>query len=259
MFRVIKDQLRSLGLIATQNFVEEMVEHLNEFTPAHAKSLGSKALQEVVQLGVQRAGKYGFTQRGPVHLYIELMAIFGSEFDTDPQYEWASTTLTRPWGSERQLRRANVLYLEANDYLDAAFGSKNKYAIAALRRTLSEGLDFVPHSSENINQQILRNLRHIAPEKCSIVGSERLELLIRHGLSAAQAHGAQTAVAQSLVVLLMFELGHGCLTDPQFPWIRLTLAQEVLHDKRDIFQELRRKSHLYLEHILNDTVNRCSQ
>jgi hypothetical protein len=252
MIIIRKEQMKSFGTVAQQRFVEEMVEHLHAFTPDHAKILGAEALKQIIEVGIQRAGKYGFTQQGPVRYYIEVMFLLGSEFDTDPQFPWASTILNRPWNDDYQLRRAGEFFWYTNRYLDAAAGPENRYIIDALRRAMSGELDFAPHSDGNIVEQILQKLWHLAPEKYSFVGQEALRLLIQHGLSAARAHHAQTTADQALIVLLMFGLGHGCLTDPQFPWIRLTLQRGAPPHRDDVFQNLRRKTYLYLQRALDN-------
>src|SRR5262245_10939339 len=115
MLRILERQLREFGLLARQSFAEEMVEHLLDFAPDHAKSLGTKALAQIVELGMARARGYGFEQRGPMQFYIELMFHLGSDVDTDPQYPWAARILNRPRvPGETQLRRANELHFQTN-------------------------------------------------------------------------------------------------------------------------------------------------
>lgn len=252
MFRVIKDQLSALGLLAKNKFVEDMVEHLYAFTPEHAKSLGPKALQNIVDMGIQRARKHGFTQRGPVQFYIELMFLLGSDFDTDPQLRWASNTLNKPWDRDYQLRRATELFQHASYYLNAVAGPGNQYVFDTLRRTISGGFDFVPDSASNIVEELLQKLRYLAPEKYTFVGQDPLKVLIQHGLSAARSYNAQTVFDQKLIVLLMFEFGHGCLTDPQLPWIELTLRRQASLQSQSVFENLRRKVQIYAEDQLNN-------
>jgi hypothetical protein len=256
MLRILERQLTALGLLAQKNFVEQMVEHLLVFTPHHAQTLGPGALRQVIQLGIERAESYGYTLRGPVRFYIELMFQFGSDFDTDPQSRWATAFLKRPWvDGDTERARVEELFFVATRYLAALAGPRNQYALDALRRAVSGGLDFAPDAGSDLTDQILQHLRYIAPEKCSLVGREGLESLIQHGLSAARARGGQTAADQSLVVVLMFGLGHGCLTDPQFPWIRSTLERGASHPEPDVFRNLRRRSQIYLQHTLDSVTS----
>ena len=43
-------------------------------------------MRREIRFGLERAGSYGFTIRGPVRFYIELMVRLGCDFDTDPPY-----------------------------------------------------------------------------------------------------------------------------------------------------------------------------
>jgi hypothetical protein len=254
MLRVFKKQLQAFGLLAAQDFVQEMVEHLLGFAPDHAKSIGPEGLRRIVEMGIERARRYGFGQRGPVRFYIELMFHLGTDFDTDPQYPWAGTILRRPRrDDEPQVRRAAELFFYTNRCLDDIAGPKHVYAFAALRRGLSGGLDFAPDPAGNLADQIHQHLRYLAPEKCDVVGREGLKLLIQHAISEAKALDADTPADHALIAVLMFGIGHGCLTDLQFPWIRLTFEKRPAHDA---FQSLRRRSQIYLQHSLENMTRR---
>ena len=59
-----------------------------------------------------RAEGYGFTNRGPLRLFIEMMFLCGSGFDTDPQYPAVGAVL-RAAGD--QMQRAQMIFLEAKE------------------------------------------------------------------------------------------------------------------------------------------------
>jgi hypothetical protein len=79
-----KSQMGALGQAARRRFEDRMVEHFGEFAPALARAAGEEHLRKAIHLGISRAGSYGLTHQGPVRLYLELMLLFGSDFDTDP-------------------------------------------------------------------------------------------------------------------------------------------------------------------------------
>lgn len=58
---------------------------LEKLFPQKYRIVGEALLREVVTDGVQRAGRYGITVRRGQLLFIGLMFMFGSGFDTDPQ------------------------------------------------------------------------------------------------------------------------------------------------------------------------------
>lgn len=72
-------------------------------------TVGDEQMLKAVRFGITQARNHGFTFRGPVQLYLELMLLFGSYFDTDPQYPWAAAILARQ-DSGSQMQRAEQLY-----------------------------------------------------------------------------------------------------------------------------------------------------
>src|SRR6266849_10193118 len=109
MWNIRPHQADTFSNTALQKFEDEMLEHLQKFSPQHCKVAGEPAVREVIRKGIETAGKYGFTNRGPLRFYIELMFMFGSYFDSDPQYPWAGTVLKDPEVIDQTIR-ADRLY-----------------------------------------------------------------------------------------------------------------------------------------------------
>ena len=65
-----------------------MVVHLNETFPEKCEALGDAKIRETVKYGIQRSASYGITSEGDVRKYIDLMLMFGLDFDQDPQLPW---------------------------------------------------------------------------------------------------------------------------------------------------------------------------
>src|SRR6266540_2596886 len=86
-------QLNSFEEAALRHFEDEMVPHLAKFAPKHCQVIGEQAVRQAIRLGIGRARKFGLTNRGPVRFYIELMFMFGCDFDNDPQLDWANEVL----------------------------------------------------------------------------------------------------------------------------------------------------------------------
>ena len=85
------------GVSAEAFFEKEMVSPpFREFSPPLFKAVGEEQMRKAIRFGIGRADSYGFTFRGPVRLYLELMLLFGSHFDTDPQYPWAAGDSDKP-------------------------------------------------------------------------------------------------------------------------------------------------------------------
>lgn len=256
MIELLRNQMSALGLLAGQNFVDELVDHLFQFAPDHARSLGPAALRPIVEIGVQRAKDHGFTQRGPIRYYIELMFLLGSDFDTDLQFPWASSILNRPWTGEPQVRRASELFWLTNRYLEAAAGPRNQFIVDGLRRAQACELRFEPASHGDQVTLIREHLRYLAPEKCAFIGDDRLDRLIRHAQDQSATRGGCSATDHAFIAVLMFGLGWGCLKDPQFPWVGLTFQRRAPRPGVDTFEDLRRRTLIYLRRSLENTARR---
>src|ERR1043165_9279855 len=93
MLVIRKEQIDVLTGSMLQGFEDEMVEHLAEFSPPLFAVIKEEQMRKAGRFGFDKCDKYGFTLRGPMRLYLEMMLLFGSHFDTDPQYSWATEIL----------------------------------------------------------------------------------------------------------------------------------------------------------------------
>ena len=85
MLQIRKEQMLVFEQDALRRFEDEMVVHSTDFSPL-CEVIGEGQLRVALRRAMARAGGYGFTYRGPIRLFIELMFLCGSAFDTDPQY-----------------------------------------------------------------------------------------------------------------------------------------------------------------------------
>src|SRR5579859_6130445 len=114
-------QMAVMDRYADRAFEREMVQHVHEFVPARAKRAGQGGVRAFVDSGISKARKRGFSGRGPLRLYLDLMLLFGSDFDSDPQYPWALDVLDGPT-MHSEMERAIVLYDRAMEALDQIAG-----------------------------------------------------------------------------------------------------------------------------------------
>jgi hypothetical protein len=91
-----------------RRFEDEMVRHIGSFSPKTWEQLGEQGVRGTIAKGIERARDYGFTKRGPMRFYLEMMFMFGPDFDTDPEHPWAREILVeKGWD---QMRRADRLH-----------------------------------------------------------------------------------------------------------------------------------------------------
>ena len=127
------EQLQAFEDTSSPEFERYMLAHLEDFSPLHGKSLGEAGMRNLIKVGRERAGRHGFTHRGPVKFYIETMILVGVDFDTDPQYPLPGKILRDP-SIPDQTERADRAHAWLMDLLDAAAGANREYARRALYR-----------------------------------------------------------------------------------------------------------------------------
>lgn len=249
MLVIRRDQMQVFQAAALRSFEDEMVAHLAEFSPPLFKAVKEPQLRKAIRLGIARASDYGITFRGPVRLYLELMLLFGSHFDTDPQYPWASEVLADQ-DSEPQMDRAEKLYERTRDYREKVAGPEDAYTLKALRSISVWARQPLPFSSDEFVPAILREMADIYPQKAAYVGEEKLESLIREGIERARSHEFAAVRGLALSVVLMFAFGHGCYDDPLYPWIARTLEDDAITDPAARAKRLETKALTWLDHVV---------
>jgi hypothetical protein len=248
MLQIRREQMDVFRAAARQSFEDEMVLHLSEFSPSLAKTLRVEQLHDVVRLGMERAAGYGFDHRGPVRLFLESMLLFGSYFDTDPQYPWAAEILTD--AGTPQTVRARQLYLRVMDYQERVAGPDDTYAAAALRNIRAFAARPLNFSPTELVPAMLHELELIYPEKVSYVGADALSVMIRRGGQGARNVRFYSPRATALVIVLMLAFGHRCGADPLYPWIANTLRDDRAQDPEAKAGHLEKKALIWLDHVL---------
>jgi TPR repeat protein len=241
-----KAKIESLREMAMGAFREEMLVHLGEYSPRLSKGLGEASMREVVRVGIDRARGYGFSFRGPVRLYLELMLSFGSHFDTDPQYRWAGEILADA-DEGSQMERAEALYEKAVEYWEQVVGPDDAYLLAARKNMVS----FVQHpllfAWNDFVTSMLEGIAYVYPQKAAYIGNQALEALIREAIGCAERHRLPTDQGWSLIVALMLAFGHGCDKDLLCPWIAGALAAPVSTDPAVHLQHLKEQAVAWLD------------
>lgn len=256
---IIRDaQIKALEEAAVDNFVAEMMEHCRDFSPYLTKTLKEPQLEAAIREGINRAERHGFTQRGPVRFYLDLMIVFGSSFDTDPQYVWAAEILAPPKEDTpdeeklTEMQRSEALFDKTADYLKKVDGEKNAHTLAALEELsnrLKAGLTF---RRESFDADILKLMKEIHPRKYEETGEEQLRTLIKIGRKKGlQDYGFRKPREVALMVVLAFAFGHEFNADPFLPWISRTLDKENELPETKA-EDLEKRAVIWLEAVLKN-------
>jgi hypothetical protein len=242
-------QMDNLRKEMMRTFVEEMVLHLHQFAPRHCQVIGDEMVRKTIQVGLENADAYGFNDRGPLRYYLEMMFMFGSAFDTDPQMPWAAESLKGEPHMD-QFDRSMRLYENTTAYLERVAGPENIYTVRALRRLADLAGQELPPRATDFQEVMLSHLEAAYPEKCAYVGEDALMTLIDEGVEGAKEMSFSSVRGMALFVVLMFALGHGFADDPLFPWISKSLTDPRITDPGERAMRLEAKALTYLSHVL---------
>ncbi len=89
---------------------------------------------------------------------------------------------------------------------------------------------------------MLRRMQQVHPEKFEYVGEPALMALVARSIQEAEKASISTGAGVSLILGLMFVIGHGCVNDPKFPWIAKTLAGPAQPNPNNRVERLYSKS-----------------
>jgi hypothetical protein len=221
------EQMNVFEQVALGRFEDEMVAHSKDFAPRVCDGIEDEQLRLVIHRAIQRANAYNLTSRGPVRLFIEMVFLFGSSFDTDPQYSWAAKILH---ATDDQRRRAEQLFAEVLAYQQMVDGPDAARTPEALRDL--SALAWLPgtFASDDFVTGMRQILTRVFPRKAAYIGEEGLTTLIHEAITEARKYCFSTVREIALVTVLMLTFGHGCTTDLLWPWIAQTLQDEQISE-----------------------------
>lgn len=93
MLTIRKEQLKVFSKNEGLKFEEHAALHLRKIFPEQAEKLGGEKLAHLIRQGIERARAYEIVAQRDVCKYIDLMMIFGRDFDTDKKLPWAAAVL----------------------------------------------------------------------------------------------------------------------------------------------------------------------
>jgi hypothetical protein len=102
MLIIREEQLAVLNRVQTNKFEDAMLAHLKKFFPKKAKA-GEPKLKEAIQHGIKQAGAHGIVSERDVCKYIDLMMVFGKDFDADEKLPWAAEILEKEQDPEEKM------------------------------------------------------------------------------------------------------------------------------------------------------------
>jgi hypothetical protein len=242
-----QDQIRVFREYHLQKFEDEMVEHSKVFAPPLCEIIGDEQVRVAVHAAMRKASSYGFSNRGPIRLFVEMMFLCGSDFDTDPQYAAVGEVLR---STADQMVRAEKIHLGYLEYLEKVSGPDAIDVRKALKDLSVFARKPLTFSSDNLESGLLSEMTQIFPQKVRYVGETGLQALIREATDEAAGYRFFATRHVALLVVLMFAFGRGCTDDPLYPWISRTLVDQKITDPVLRAERLERKALTWLDHVV---------
>jgi hypothetical protein len=102
-------QMATFGDASGTSYENRTVVHLRKCFPEQCQKLDENRIRQLITLGIERAQRYGIVTERDVCLYIDLMFMFGEDYDTSPKLPWASEILNDPHRTDPS-RKIDYLY-----------------------------------------------------------------------------------------------------------------------------------------------------
>jgi hypothetical protein len=93
MLTIRKEQFAVFQKVASQSFESQMLSHIRKCFRKQMEELGEPRVREVIRYGIQRSASYRIRKQRDICMYIDMMILFGRDFDRDPALPWASRVL----------------------------------------------------------------------------------------------------------------------------------------------------------------------
>lgn len=110
-----KEQMAAFKQYMRRQFEEKMVGHLHTYYAEACHQLGEVKIRGMIRHGIARAKLYGITAETDVSRYINMMFVFGPEFDTDKKYT-AFRQILDETGYQSGGEKMDALYEAANKH-----------------------------------------------------------------------------------------------------------------------------------------------
>ncbi len=217
MWTIRQEQTETFRQHHLQKFEDEMVEHLKEFAPQRCRVAGETSVRRVIRMGLANAANYGLTNRGPARLYIELMFMFGSYFDSDPQYAWARAAISGD--ADDQTEKADRLFKSMENYLARAarLAADPVDVLLTFERLRNEQWMMPGETREHCSMRLIQALY---PRKCESISERDLQTIVSNAARIAPEHGFEGVRDFTVLIALMLILGQVFVKDPLCPWMR---------------------------------------
>lgn len=86
-------QMDIFAALALNSFRTRLIRHVRVNFPQEYEAIGPRLVHLFLELGIKSARRYGLESERDICGYIDLMLIFGPDFDNDQKIPWAGRLL----------------------------------------------------------------------------------------------------------------------------------------------------------------------
>ena len=164
------EQMRAMEQHSALAFENRMVERIRTYFPKPGELLGDSQLRVIVRLANVKSQNHLLTHERSVALYLDLMLVLGSGFDTDPQIPWAAEILADP-RVPSQAERIDLLHHRGWEYGQTISSDFESQRVNRSRSCLIEGMveirhkaldELTPPAAQSTAADILARLQDLA-------------------------------------------------------------------------------------------------
>ncbi|PHM65034.1 hypothetical protein Xsto_02342 [Xenorhabdus stockiae] len=241
-----EEQYNKLKSHSINTYIDELVTNCNESYPYLDLNLSKDGLRSALENAIKKAKNEGFDQRGAVQFYIDMLILFGTEFQTDPQYAWIKTSLDNH-AHLGQLEKTSLLYHEVTRYLNEVHGEKDEHLKASIFKFQDINIERlnVQWSTYQINIDDI--LKYLFPQKYRCIKQDDIKKLIQLGVEKSNQYGIENANQSAFLTLSMFLLGHEFDQDIFLPHLNSKLFKQYYSDADMLIMIMEKQTKEYLK------------
>ncbi|EDX9487209.1 hypothetical protein LAN87_004408 [Salmonella enterica] len=215
-----EDQVTLLRKLSLKNYIDELVEHIKYVFPLLPFSCGADNLYSYIEMSIVRAKNAGYTQRGAVRLYIDMMIILGERFERDPLFKNIEARDINE--NLSQIEKTMNLYSFLNRYINEVYGEGGIFFMESLSKFKNFNIENIPVTYKNRPHNIHNLLKYIYPQRYKFIGSNAIDHL--NALSEEYAERNEIVQGNQRTYLIVVMFLFGCSLESNVFYSRLNIS-----------------------------------
>lgn len=199
--------------------------------PSLVRLLAKDEFRLFIEQGIILANKSGYTQRGPVRLYLDMLIIFGVDFEQDSLFQWLKIERE----DVSQIEKSISLYTFLNKYFDDVYGENSVFFKDSLEKFLTLNVKDLYISIGGDNKALHEFLQNIYQQRYDFYGPDFINNLIASSEQYCKRYGLIEDSYKSYLILIMFLFGRSLDQDLLRRWFIMEPLTEYFKSGNVIF------------------------